>query len=123
MRREDRRRTSTTRTPERQGTVARVVINSGAVAALKADVHDSGADVALAIATDMETFAAVRTGAMKASVDVDDNGDSFRISAGRGLPDNRHIFNEFGTHNEDGSERMAAQPFIRPAVYQQRPMS
>lgn len=59
-------------------------------------------------------LARVDTGAMKASV----RGEVLRIgpltiqmdlSAGEGLPDNRALFNEFGT-----AQGLTAKPFVRP---------
>jgi hypothetical protein len=67
------------------------------------------------MAIDATIFAPVRTGALRASIGVDKIGRGiWRIHAGRGLPDGRAVFNEVGT------SKMRAQPYLRPAVYQQR---
>jgi hypothetical protein len=95
--------------------MAHVDLNQSGIAALADDCLRHGAEAALAMGVDAETYAPIRTGALKRSVRVDDVGRGiWRISSGRGLPDARAIYNELGT------SKMAAQPHIRPAVYQKR---
>lgn len=101
--------------------MSNVEINQDGCNALAEFVKHRASGAALAIGLDMQRFAAVDTGAMSRSVGVDQVSDTrWRIHAGRGLPDARVIYNEFGTHNQDGSVKMHAQPFIRPAVYHPR---
>jgi hypothetical protein len=103
--------------------MARVEMDGAGLAALKAEILRKVEPIPLAIGIDAEAMAAVRTGAMKASIKVDVREQSaghWRISAGAGLPDARVIYNEYGTHNEDGSVRMHEQPFMRPAAFQKR---
>lgn len=95
--------------------MARVDIDETGFAGLKDLVIGKFADVALAMGVDAERFAPVDTGALKTSVHVDDVAPgAWRITAGTGLPDGRAVYQEQGT------SKMAAQPYIRPAVYQQR---
>jgi hypothetical protein len=95
--------------------MAHVVLNQSGIAALADECLDHGATAALAMGADAQVFAPVRTGALRASIGVDEIGRGvWRIHAGRGLPDGRAVFNELGT------SRMRAQPYLRPAVYQGR---
>lgn len=95
--------------------MARIELHQGEIAALADECLRHGADAALAMGVDAYTLAPVRTGALRASIGVDEVGRGiWRIHAGRGLPDGRAVFNELGT------SKMRAQPFIRPAVYRQR---
>lgn len=95
--------------------MAHIVLHQSEIAALADECLDHGANAALAMGADAQLFAPVRTGALRASVGVDEIGRGiWRIHAGRGLPDGRAVFNELGT------SRMRAQPYIRPAVYQER---
>lgn len=61
----------------------------------------------------------VDTGALRDSIGLvrgaagDDKAEVF-LTAGGGLPDDRATFNEFGT------SRMAAQPYLRPAIQEGR---
>lgn len=95
--------------------MARIVLHQGEIAALADACLDHGADAALAMGVDATILAPVRTGALRASVGVDEIARGiWRIHAGRGLPDGRAVFNELGT------SKMRAQPYLRPAVYRQR---
>lgn len=101
--------------------MARIDIDNAGFAALGDSVVGKFADVALAMGVDAERFAPVDTGDLSLSVHVDDvSPGAWRVTAGTDLPDGRAVYQELGTHNEDGSVRMRAQPYIRPAVYQQR---
>lgn len=95
--------------------MAHVELNRGGIAALADECLSHGEGAALAMGVDAETFAPVRTGALKISIQVVEIGRGiWRIIAGTGLPDGRAVYNELGT------SKMAAQPYIRPAVYQKR---
>lgn len=95
--------------------MARVVLDHDGLARLADHVLERASAVPLAIAVDAEAGAPVRTGELKLSVRVAEIGRGiWRISAGTGLPDGRAVFQERGT------SKMRAQPYIRPAVYQQR---
>lgn len=95
--------------------MARVVIDQAGCEALADYVLSRAEAVPLAQGIDAERFAPVLTGALKLSIHVQEVGRGhWRISAGTGLPDGRAVYNELGT------SRMAAQPYIRPAMYQQR---
>ena len=95
--------------------MARVVIDHAGMNRLADYVLSRAAAVPLAQGVDAERLAPVLTGALKLSIDVREIGRGhWRISAGTGLPDGRAVYNELGT------EKMAAQPYIRPSMYQQR---
>jgi hypothetical protein len=95
--------------------MAHVELDRAGIAALADECLSHGEHAALAMGVDAETFAPIRTGALKISVEVVEVGRGiWRIIAGRGLPDGRAVYNELGT------SRMAAQPYIRPAVFQKR---
>lgn len=94
---------------------ARVEIDRAGMAALAEHVLSRAAEVPLAMGIDAEVLAPVRTGELKASGDVAEIARGiWRLSFGHDLPDGRAVFNELGT------SKMPAQPYIRPAVYQQR---
>jgi hypothetical protein len=95
--------------------MARVVIDQTGCNALADHVLRRAEAAALAQGVDAERFAPVLTGALRLSVHVTEVGRGhWRISAGTGLPDGRAVYNELGT------SKMAAQPYIRPAMYQAR---
>lgn len=95
--------------------MAHVVLDHGGMARLADHVLARVSEIPLAIGIDAEALAPVRTGALKISITVSEVGRGiWRISAGTGLPDGRAVFQELGT------SKMRAQPYIRPAVYQQR---
>lgn len=103
--------------------MARVEMNGQGLSSLKEHILGKVADVALAVGVDAEAMAPVRTGELKSSIRVDVSAREegrWRISAGTGLPDGRAVYNELGTHNEDGSVRMHEQPYLRPALFQKR---
>lgn len=92
-----------------------LIPNMGGLDALGQYVKGRAADAAIAMGVDAETLAPVDTGALKVSVDVIEVTDQkWRIIAGRGLPDGRAVYQELGT------SKMRAQPYIRPAVLQDR---
>lgn len=92
-----------------------VELDRAGIAALADECLNHGEQAALAMWVDADAFAPVRTGALRASGRLDEIGRGiWRLSFGRGLPDGRAVYNELGT------SRMAAQPYIRPAVYQPR---
>ena len=72
------------------------------------------AKYALLIERDAKGLAPVDTGALRDSITHVLEGMAARVIAGEGLPDARAIFNEFGT------SRMAAQPFMVPALEMHR---
>lgn len=95
--------------------MAHVELDRAGTAALADYVLERVSAIPLAIGVDAEVLAPVRTGALKLSVDVREIGRGYwRISAGTGLPDGRAVYQELGT------SKMRAQPYLRPAVYQQR---
>jgi hypothetical protein len=101
--------------------MARVEIDHAGLTALGDHVNHKFGDMALDMGVDAERYAPVRTGALKISVHVvEDSAGHWRIVAGTGLPDGRAVYQEMGTHNQDGTLRMRAQPYIRPAVYKKR---
>lgn len=95
--------------------MAHVVLDQGGMSALADYVLNRVSEIPLAIGVDAEALAPVRTGALKLSIHVSEIGRGiWRISAGTGLPDGRAVFQELGT------SKMRAQPYLRPALYQQR---
>jgi len=95
--------------------MARVELYEPGLRALGDHVLERASAIPLAIGIDAEALAPVDTGALELSVSVDEIGRGiWRISAGTGLPDGRAVFQELGT------SKMRAQPYLRPAAYQQR---
>jgi hypothetical protein len=95
--------------------MAHVELDHGGMTALANYALSRVSEIPLAIGVDAEVLAPVRTGALKLSVHVTEIGRGiWRISAGTGLPDGRAVYQELGT------SKMRAQPYIRPALYQQR---
>lgn len=65
-----------------------------------------------------KTFAPVDTGYLRSSIQSQSTGQlSAVINAGADYA----IYQEFGTHTDDGNLKMAAHPFMTPAVEQVRP--
>jgi len=92
--------------------MARVVIDEGGMERLGAHVDSRFSDAVLAKAVLIEAMAPVRTGQLKASVEVEHpSRGEFTVRAGQNLPDGRAVYQELGT------SKMAAQPYIRPAWY------
>jgi hypothetical protein len=95
--------------------MARVELDRDGMARLAEHVLERASAIPLAIGIDAEALAPVDTGALKLSISVAEIGRGiWRISAGTGLPDGRAVFQELGT------SKMRAQPYLRPAAYQQR---
>jgi hypothetical protein len=95
--------------------MAHVEIDRAGMARLADHVLRRASEIPLAIAVDAEALAPIRTGALRASADVAEIGRGiWRISFGKDLPDGRAVYQELGT------SKMRAQPYLRPAVYQQR---
>ena len=95
--------------------MAHVELDQGGLSRLADHVIERVSVIPLAIGIDAEALAPVRTGELKLSINVAEVGRGiWRISAGTGLPDGRAVFQEFGT------SKMRAQPYLRPAVYQNR---
>lgn len=92
-----------------------IIIKQPGVDALRTYVQNRLGRLAAQMVDDARRLAPVDTGALKASIHVTRLGpELWRISAGGGLPDGRAVYNELGTRF------MAAQPYIRPAVYRER---
>ena len=79
-----------------------------------ADAIDRGAKRAAGFVGDLaQQLAPEETGALKASKHVEQRESGvYTVSFGRGLPDARAIYQEYGTG------RMAAQPYLTPALRQ-----
>lgn len=99
-----------------------VVIKQRGMDELRAYVQTKvGGGLSAQMIDDARRMAPFDTGALQASGHVTRLGpELWRISFGLGLPDGRAVYQEMGTSNEDGSPRMDAQPYIRPAVYRER---
>lgn len=68
-------------------------------------------DVLEEIAADAQRFAPVDTGRLRESIHItDDGGDERTITAEA----------DYAVYVEEGTSKMAAQPFLRPALYQKR---
>lgn len=92
-----------------------VRINAAGCNALSDYVIDRFEVIPQAQLRDAQRFAPVLTGQLKLSGRVQKVGRSrWSIIFGTGLPDGRAVYNERGTVH------MAAQPYIRPAMYMQR---
>lgn len=93
----------------------RVVINrSGIIAVERASAH-AARRAAEDMAQDMRRYVPVETGELRATIRVENLPTGARITIGdvaAGV--DYHLYQEYGT------SVMAAQPYIRPAVYQAR---
>lgn len=93
----------------------RVRIYAPGMAELQAAVDEYRGRLAEDIADDMERLAPVLSGDLKDTIRVEHGSPVTRIWIGdvaAGV--DYHLYQEFGT------SKMAAQPFIRPAVYRRR---
>jgi HK97 gp10 family phage protein len=93
----------------------RVILDRPGLIAVEAESVDAARLAADLMAQDMRRYVPVDTGELKASIRVEDIPGGARISIGdvaAGV--DYHLYQEFGT------SIMAAQPYIRPAVYQYR---
>lgn len=66
--------------------------------------------VARAVRDDMERLCPVDTGLLKSTIEVEAVGDTTYVSVGT----------DYWMHLEFGTSKMAAQPFIRPALNRRR---
>lgn len=96
--------------------MARVVIDEGGFAAVKARVARWGDRVALDVGTDAEARAPKRTGALAISVAVDKTGDTHWEISAWGGDRGRH----YAAYVELGTRYMTARPFLKPACYSAR---
>lgn len=93
----------------------RVRIRAQGVADLQEAADRYAGELAEDMADDMRRLAPVLSGALKTTIRVEHGSPVTRIWIGdvaAGI--DYHLYQEFGT------SRMAAQPFIRPAVYRKR---
>lgn len=93
----------------------RVRIVASGMADLQAAADEYAGSLAEDIADDMERLAPVLSGDLKDTIRVEHGAPVTRIWIGdvaAGV--DYHLYQEFGT------SKMAAQPFIRPAVYRRR---
>jgi HK97 gp10 family phage protein len=95
--------------------MARVVLDRNGLGQVRVAAVQGTRWVADEIADDMRRYAPVETGELVATIRVETYGSLHRIWIGdvAGGVD-YHLYQEFGT------SVMAAQPYIRPAVYQKR---
>ncbi len=87
--------------------------NTAGLAAIQYASNRYARRVADEVRDDMERLAAVDTGLMKASIDVEAVGDTTYITVG----DNGAFYWFFV---EYGTSKMRAQPFVRPALDRRR---
>lgn len=93
----------------------RVVINVSGINAVVASGRRVRDELAEEIASDIRRYSPVLSGDLRGTVRTDLSGAAARIWIGDvGAGIDYHLYQEFGT------TRMAAQPYIRPAVYQYR---
>jgi len=92
-----------------------VIINYGGLGEVRAEAARGCLFIVEAMADDMRRYAPVLSGELVASIRVEPGAVVHRIWIGdvAGGVD-YHLYQEFGT------SVMAAQPYIRPAVYQKR---
>jgi HK97 gp10 family phage protein len=95
----------------------RVRIHAGGIASIQVAADRFRDELAEDIATDIRRLAPVLSGALRKSVRVDTGGPggATRIwigDAAAGV--------DYALYQEYGTSKMAAQPFIRPAVYLKR---
>jgi HK97 gp10 family phage protein len=95
--------------------MAAIVLDRNGLGQVRIAVVQGTRFIADEMAGDMRRYAPVETGELKATIRVETFGELHRIWIGdvAGGVD-YHLYQEFGT------SVMAAQPFIRPAVYQRR---
>jgi HK97 gp10 family phage protein len=96
--------------------MARVDLHMDGFAAMKADVLAKVQAIPLAVGVDAEAAAPVDTGALKLSVAVDHVSETHWTISAWGGAGGRH----YAAYVELGTRYMAAQPFLRPACYQER---
>jgi hypothetical protein len=102
--------------------MARVRLTAEGVAQVHAAAEDYAWDLAGEIVRDMETMVPVLTGDLLSTLRRERIPGGARIHAGS--VDGSHSASgepvDYHLHQEYGTEKMAAQPYIRPAVYRWR---